>query len=84
MVIFDHTIRKRQNTSPRQPVQLVHVDQTPGAAAGRVGRHLSAEEFDELLKNRYQIINVWRPISHMASDYPLAVIDWLSIRFGQD
>lgn len=76
VVIFDHTIRRRQKASPRQPVQQVHVDQTPGAAEARVRRHLPPEEADELLKGRYQIINVWRPIENRASDFPLAVVDW--------
>ncbi|XP_014555713.1 hypothetical protein COCVIDRAFT_27450 [Bipolaris victoriae FI3] len=76
VVIFDHTIRRRDKDSPRQPVQQVHVDQTPAAAEVRVRRHLPAEEAEELLKGRYQIINVWRPIGHAASDHPLAVIDW--------
>jgi hypothetical protein len=78
VVIFDHTIRRRDKNSPRQPVQQVHVDQTPGAAAARVRRHLPAEEAEELLKGRYAIINVWRPIENPASDFPLAVIDWRS------
>lgn len=76
--IFDHTIRRRQKDSPRQPVQQVHVDQTPAAAAVRVRRHLPKDEAEELLKGRYQIINVWRPIENPASDFPLAVIDWRS------
>jgi hypothetical protein len=76
VVIFDHTIRRRQKGSPRQPVQQVHVDQTPGAAEVRVRRHLPPNEADELVKGRYQIINVWRPIENAASDHPLAVIDW--------
>lgn len=80
VVIFDHTIRRNEKASPRQPVQQVHVDQTPGAAAVRVRRHLPAEEAEELLKGRYQIINVWRPISHAASDFPLAVVDWRSTK----
>jgi hypothetical protein len=75
--IFDHTIRRRTKDSPRQPVQQVHVDQTPEAAAARVRRHLP-DEAEELLKGRYQIINVWRPIENPASDFPLAVIDWRS------
>ena len=77
--IFDHTIRRRQKDSPRQPVQQVHVDQTPEAVAVRVRRHLP-DEADELLNTgkRYQLINVWRPIENPASDYPLAVIDWRS------
>ncbi|EOA80723.1 hypothetical protein ACJQWK_09890 [Exserohilum turcicum] len=76
IVIFDHTIRRREKDAPRQPVQQVHVDQTPGAAEARVRRHLSPEEADQLVQGRYQIINVWRPIQNPASDHPLAVIDW--------
>lgn len=78
VVIFDHTIRKHDKSSPRQPVQQVHVDQTPNAAAVRVRRHLLAEEAEQLLHGRYQIINVWRPIGHPATDFPLAVVDWRS------
>lgn len=78
VVIFDHTIRRREKSSPRQPVQQVHVDQTPGATEVRVRRHLPADEAEELLKGRYQIINVWRPIQNPAADFPLAVIDWRS------
>lgn len=78
VVIFDHTIRRRSKDSPRQPVQQVHVDQTPGATQVRVRRHLPEDEAEELLKGRYQIINVWRPIENPASDFPLAVIDWRS------
>lgn len=59
-------------------MQQVHVDQTPEATAVRVRRHLPADEAEELLKGRYQIINVWRPIENPASDFPLAVIDWRS------
>lgn len=80
VVIFDHTIRRNQKASPRQPVQQVHVDQTPGAAEARVRRHVPADEVDDLLKNRYQLINVWRPIENPASDFPLAVIDWRSTK----
>lgn len=76
VVIFDHTIRRRVPDAPRQPVQQVHVDQTPWAAEVRVKRHLPADEAEELLRGRYQIINVWRPIENPAADFPLAVIDW--------
>lgn len=76
VVIFDHTIRRRKKDAPRQPVQQVHVDQTPAAAQARVRRHLPASEADKLLQGRFQIINVWRPIENPASDMPLAVVDW--------
>lgn len=78
VVIFDHTVRRRNPDAPRQPVQQVHVDQTPGAAAARVRRHASTDpaETEKLLKGRYQIINVWRPIGYAAVDHPLAFIDY--------
>ena len=78
VVIFDHTIRRRIPGSGREPVQLVHIDQTPRAAEIRVRRHLPADEAEELLKGRYQIVNVWRPIQNPASDSPLGMIDWRS------
>ncbi|KAI0428255.1 methyltransferase [Xylaria sp. FL1042] len=78
VVIFDHTIRRRDPTAPRGPVQQVHVDQTPAAAVARVRRHCAPEEVEDLLKRRFQLINVWRPIAHVAADHPLAVIDWRS------
>lgn len=77
VVIFDHTIRRRVKGAPRQPVQQVHVDQTPWAAAARVRRHVEDQaEAEELLRGRYAIINVWRPIENPAEDFPLGVIDW--------
>lgn len=79
VVIFDHTIRRRAPDAPRAPVQQVHVDQTAGAAAVRVRRHVpDPAEAERLLRGRFQIVNVWRPIGHAASDTPLAVIDWRS------
>ncbi|KAJ7583930.1 hypothetical protein C8J56DRAFT_195275 [Mycena floridula] len=85
VVIFDHTIRRRRpgiiDSSPetRQPVPSAHVDQTPNSAEARVSRHLPAEEVPELLKHRYQIINLWRPINHAATDWPLALCDFRSV-----
>ena len=79
IVIFDHTIRRRTPDALRTPVQQVHVDQTSGAAAARVRRHvLDPEDAERLLRGRYQIVNVWRPIGHAASDMPLGVVDWRS------
>jgi hypothetical protein len=63
----------------RQPVPLVHVDQTTKAAENRVRRHLPPENVDALLKKRFQILNLWRPIAHPADDYPLAFCDFRSV-----
>ena len=83
--IFDHTIRRRNpgvaddDPTRRQPVSRVHVDQTPKAVRQRVHRHLG-DRADELLKGRVQLINVWRPIENPASDYPLALCDYNSLK----
>ncbi|KAI0264976.1 hypothetical protein BC834DRAFT_881409 [Gloeopeniophorella convolvens] len=85
VVIFDHTIRRRRpgevadTPQKRQPVAGVHVDQTPASAAARVHRHLPAADAPGLLERRFQIINLWRPISHVAHDWPLALCDFRSV-----
>ncbi|KAJ3203071.1 hypothetical protein HDU82_006871 [Entophlyctis luteolus] len=79
VVIFDHTIRRNDGAAARQPVQSVHVDQTPAAAVARVRRHTGADA-DTLLQTRFQIVNVWRPIAHPATDLPLALVDWRSTK----
>ncbi|KAF3392456.1 hypothetical protein F1880_008658 [Penicillium rolfsii] len=76
--IFDHTIRRpAKDGAPantlRRPVQRVHIDQSYSASKNRVSHHLP-DEAPELLKGRYQIINVWRPIKTILKD-PLAVAD---------
>ncbi|KAJ7449313.1 hypothetical protein FB451DRAFT_1053495 [Mycena latifolia] len=90
VVLFDHTVRRRRpseiDDSPdkRQPVAQTHVDQTNSSAVARVHRHLPAEEVPELLKHRFQIINLWRPISHPAVDWPLALCDFRSVDPAND
>ncbi|CCG80752.1 Putative uncharacterized protein [Taphrina deformans PYCC 5710] len=77
--IFDHTVR-RPGTN-RGPVPRTHVDQTTRASIARVNKHLPGEA-DALLKRRFQIINVWRPISHPAYTDPLALCDYRSLGEG--
>ncbi|TFK84967.1 hypothetical protein K466DRAFT_654481 [Polyporus arcularius HHB13444] len=84
-VVFDHTIRRRRpgeiedTPQKRQPVPQVHIDQTPASARARVQRHLPEEDVPKLLAGRFQIINLWRPISHPAYDWPLALCDYRSV-----
>ena len=47
-----------------------------GPAAG--ARH-PADEADELLKRRFAIIQVWRPIRHPVETHPLAICDARSV-----
>jgi hypothetical protein len=90
VVIFDHTIRRHRpgeaddNPQKRQPVSLVHVDQTTASSVARVHRHLPPSDAPMLLKRRFQIINLWRPISHAALDWPLALCDFRSVDVKKD
>ncbi|KIK65079.1 hypothetical protein GYMLUDRAFT_159991 [Collybiopsis luxurians FD-317 M1] len=69
----------------RQPVFNVHIDQTPPAARARIYRYFPREEADDLLsKYRFQICNLWRPISHAAYDTPLGFIDSSTVNYEED
>ena len=88
VIIFDHTIRRRvpgvedrTATAPRQPATRVHNDYTERSAPQRI-RDLMDEEADELLRHRYEFINVWRPIRGPLRDAPLAMCDARSVSKG--
>ncbi|EUC44858.1 hypothetical protein COCMIDRAFT_97140 [Bipolaris oryzae ATCC 44560] len=79
VLIFDHTIRRP--TGNRNPVQRVHIDQTPLSAAERVKLH-APDDAEKLLQGRYRIINVWRPLNGPVMASPLAVADSQTVRDG--
>ncbi|KIL59356.1 hypothetical protein M378DRAFT_169423 [Amanita muscaria Koide BX008] len=85
VVFFDHTIRRNRpgvlDASPhkRRPVQQAHVDQTTAASVARVHQHLPPAEAPELLKHRFQVINLWRPIDVPVLEWPLALCDYRSV-----
>ncbi|KAL7799686.1 hypothetical protein V8C37DRAFT_365057 [Trichoderma ceciliae] len=71
--IFDHTIRRSGPDAPRSPVLRVHIDQTAASVEKRVRRYFP-QEADDLLRRRYRIINVWRPLNRNPVEAtPLAV-----------
>jgi hypothetical protein len=72
--LFDHTIRRAVPNAHRAPVNRAHIDQTPASTEARVRLHMGAEA-DSLLKGRYRIINVWRPINPPVVTHPLAFAD---------
>ncbi|KAI1170658.1 hypothetical protein F4777DRAFT_104739 [Nemania sp. FL0916] len=84
--IFDHKTRVgpsnwhklgEGNRATRGPLFRAHVDQSYDGAE-LVLRRYFPEEADDLLKRRYQIINVWRPIRTVHKD-PFAVADASSV-----
>jgi len=84
--IFNHKVRRGptqwhhlgfDNLKNRGPVTKTHVDQSYAGAELRL-RWEFPDEADELVKKRYQIINVWRPIRTILKD-PIAVADSKSV-----
>ena len=80
VVIFDHTHRRRMWDGedrmpgvPRQPVARIHGDYTELSGPQRV-RDIMGDEAEELLKHRFAIVNLWRPITGPLYDAPLALI----------
>ncbi|KAK4663101.1 hypothetical protein QC763_700810 [Podospora pseudopauciseta] len=77
--IFNHTIRCGPLSKAhrhRGPVHRVHIDVSYVGAHRRVSHYFRDNEarLAALLKGRYQIINVWRPIKNILKD-PLCVAD---------
>ncbi|KAK3402545.1 hypothetical protein B0T20DRAFT_449596 [Sordaria brevicollis] len=62
-----------------KPVHAVHIDQSPLAATKRVKHHMGSRA-EELLQRRFRIINVWRPLRHPVTNYPLAVCDGSTVQ----
>lgn len=74
IVIFDHVIRRQQNTDHTKPLFTAHADQTAKAAERRVRLSVPEnEKAEEFLQGRYRIINVWKPINGTVQSCPLAV-----------
>jgi hypothetical protein len=79
VVVFDHTLRTadeedREARKIREPVQRVHNDYTEWSAPQRV-RDLLPDEADVLIRRRFAIVQVWRPIRHPVESFPLAICD---------
>jgi hypothetical protein len=86
VVIFDHTLRTaddalREARKIREVVPRVHNDYTEWSAPQRV-RDILPDEADELLKRRFAVIQVWRPIRLPVESFPLAICDARSVSDG--
>jgi len=83
IVVFDHTLRTadddlRETRKIREVVRRVHNDYTEWSGPQRV-RDLVPNEADELLRRRFAIVQVWRPIRHPVETFPLAICDAQSL-----
>lgn len=79
VVVFDHTLRSadsavREAKQISGPVRNAHNDYTEWSGPQRV-RDLLPEEAEELLKRRFAVVQVWRPIRYPVQREPLAIAD---------
>ncbi len=86
VVVFDFTLRTsddadRESRKIREAVQRVHNDYTEWSGPQRL-REILPDEADELLKRRFAIVQVWRPIRHPVESFPLAICDARSVKFS--
>jgi len=83
VLVFDHTLRSadsamREAKQISGPVRNAHNDYTEWSGPQRV-RDLLPNEADELLKRRFAVVQVWRPILNPVQREPLAIADARSI-----
>ena len=86
VIVFDHTLRTadqamREEKKIREAVHRAHNDYTEWSGPQRL-RDMLPDEADELLKRRFAIIQVWRPIRHPVETDPLAICDARSVSFS--
>jgi hypothetical protein len=84
VVVFDHIVRcatrsRNGEKGVREPAKGVHNDYTLHSGPQRL-RDLLPDEAEALLRTRFAIINVWRPICGPVQESPLAVCDAQSLR----
>jgi hypothetical protein len=85
--LFDHTVRAsdpelREIKNLREPATLVHNDYTSKSGFVCLDENLG-DDAEKLKKRRFQIVNVWRPLSDPVEDYPLALVDARSVSPAQ-
>jgi hypothetical protein len=83
VLVFDHTLRAadsalREAKQVSGPVRNVHNDYTEWSGPQRV-RDLLPDEAEDLLKRRFAVIQVWRPINKPVQNEHLAIADARSI-----
>lgn len=85
VLAFDHNLRnaavdRRQADGIQAPVRYAHNDYTERSAPQRVRDLFPAAEAAVLLRGRFAVVNVWKPIRGPVENAPLAVCDARTIQ----
>ncbi len=80
VLVFDHNVRNADRAGPASelssgPVRFVHNDYTLRSGPQRVRDLVGGEQAEDLLRRRFAVINVWRPIRGPVQQTPLAFCD---------
>jgi hypothetical protein len=83
VVVFDHTLRTADDDARaarkiREVVRRVHNDYTEWSGPQRL-RDVLPQEADALMRRRFAIVQVWRPIRCPVETFPLAICDAQSL-----
>jgi hypothetical protein len=93
VVVFNHIIRFRGPPRPadqcdlthKNPVFYPHVDNNPSSAKLKVIQILGEEEGQKLMKNHFQIVNVWKPLGpNPIINTPFTICDYQSLDVKND
>ncbi|GAB1314459.1 Methyltransferase [Madurella fahalii] len=94
MTVFDWMLRKRapsfpvrkggeENEEAHQPSLSAHIDYTTAELESRLDRYFG-EEKEAMLGRRYQVINIWKPLTGPCRDFPMAYLDPQSVNVQKD
>lgn len=84
VLVFDHNVRcepmaERGENGAQRPVKSAHNDYTIKSGPQRVRDLVEPAEAEQLLEQRFAVINVWKPIVGPVEEMPIAVCDARSI-----
>ena len=93
VILFNHIIRARGASRPadqcdhthKNPIFNPHVDFDPDGAAAKLKEVIGEEEAIKVLKSRFQIVNVWKPLGlNPITNIPLTICDYQTVDLKND
>lgn len=93
VIVYNYAFRSRglaeanekYDDSHREPAVYPHVDIAESAVRALAEILLGKEDADKAMKNRVQVINIWRPLgTHPITQKPLTICDYQSINSDKD